>query len=165
MNDLIDGPCKAVTLIYARATLSHGNIGGLGQTLVKTLFDHLGKDKLAVQGVSAPAYNATEASAVSKKLKAPGAAEMARLANKAMEKCPRTKLVLSGYSQGAMVRLFTLLILPDIWELRFAHSAFSMRISACNSCISPLVHRKYTNVVPGRSHISPPTILRRTTQK
>ena len=103
LNDLVNGVCKEFTLVFARGTDGAGNIGGPGQNLADALINKLGADKVAVQGVSAPAYPATWTSAESPTLQAPGAAEMAGLADQAMTKCPSTKLVLSGYSQGALV--------------------------------------------------------------
>ena len=53
-NDIIDAlPCKPVTLLFARGTLEHGNIGQLvGPSFVLALEKEFGKGNVAVQGVN-----------------------------------------------------------------------------------------------------------------
>ncbi|RPA90671.1 cutinase [Choiromyces venosus 120613-1] len=97
-NDLNDGKCGSVLVIYARGTTEAGNVGLIaGPPFFRTLDDLV--DDLAVQGVDYPAdvagYLAGGSTA--------GATTMANLVAKAVSSCPNTKIVLSGYSQGAQV--------------------------------------------------------------
>lgn len=70
----------------------------VGPPTAKDLISTLGANAVSVQGLDYPAIvagNADEGKA--------GGATMAKLAQQALKQCPKTKLVLSGYSQGAMV--------------------------------------------------------------
>ncbi|KAL9109756.1 MAG: hypothetical protein Q9227_005625 [Pyrenula ochraceoflavens] len=98
-NDLA-GPCKAVTVIFARGTTETGNVGTLvGPPFFTALNAELGISNVAVQGVNYPADLAGFFAGGSPA----GAATLASLTNQAASKCPNTKIVLSGYSQGAQV--------------------------------------------------------------
>lgn len=93
-NDLVDGGCKPVTIIFARGTLELGNVGSLaGPPFFNALCDIVGEDNIAVQGVD---YGATIAGYLEGGDPA-GAATMASLAEQAVSQCPDTKIVLSGY--------------------------------------------------------------------
>jgi cutinase len=93
-NDLINGPCLPVTIIFARGTLELGNVGALaGPPFFNALGDMIGQQNLAVQGVD---YGATIAGYLEGGDPA-GAATMASLASLAVNQCPDTKIVLSGY--------------------------------------------------------------------
>ena len=51
-SDGLSGPCKPVTIIFARGTLELGNIGLLaGPPFFDALAGIIGDDKMAVQGV------------------------------------------------------------------------------------------------------------------
>ncbi|KAH7179575.1 cutinase-domain-containing protein [Fusarium flagelliforme] len=95
-----EGECKDVTVIFARGTTEPGNVGmAAGPPFFKALGEKLGSDKLAVQGVD---YKADIAGIMQMGDKA-GTEKMAALVKQAVEKCPKTKIVMSGYSQGAML--------------------------------------------------------------
>ncbi|CZS76986.1 unnamed protein product [Fusarium graminearum] len=99
MNDL-SGECKDVTVIFARGTTEAGNVGtAAGPPFFKALGEKIGQDKLAVQGVD---YSASIAGIMQMGDKA-GSEKMASLVTEAVKKCPKTKIVMSGYSQGAML--------------------------------------------------------------
>jgi cutinase len=92
-NDL-SGPCKPVTVIFARGTVEPGNVGDLaGPEFFDALNLYLGSSNVAVQGVdyaaSIPGYLEGGDPA--------GAATLASLTNEAASKCPATQIVLSGY--------------------------------------------------------------------
>ncbi|KAH7133349.1 cutinase-domain-containing protein [Dactylonectria estremocensis] len=96
----LDGDCKAVTVIFARGTSEGGNVGTVtGPPFFEALASQLGDGKLAVQGVE---YAASTAGIMQGGDTA-GSAKMASLVESAMKKCPDTKVVISGYSQGAML--------------------------------------------------------------
>jgi len=70
----------------------------VGPALAKQLISQLGNSGVAIQGVEYPATIESNISMGSE-----GGPEMAQLAEKALQNCPNTKIVLSGYSQGATV--------------------------------------------------------------
>ncbi|EKG16034.1 Cutinase [Macrophomina phaseolina MS6] len=100
-NDLTSGsPCKKVSLIFARGTSETGNMGSVvGPPLATNLASSIGPANLAVQGVKYAASYQGAASGGD----ADGAKTMAQLANDVVKKCPGTKVVLAGYSQGAQL--------------------------------------------------------------
>ncbi|KAI9167888.1 Cutinase [Paramyrothecium foliicola] len=102
-NQLTDGtPCRAVTMIYARGTSQQGNIGdpaAVGPLFFNSLASRIGASNLAVQGVT---YAANVAGFLAGG-DAAGSRTMASLAQRAVTQCPNTKIVLSGYSQGAQL--------------------------------------------------------------
>ncbi|RDI78806.1 hypothetical protein Vi05172_g11125 [Venturia inaequalis] len=86
-----DFSCKKAALLFARGTGEPANMGyvvgpGLGTGLKKAL----GGDIL-IQGVD-----------YSTNFSGGGATEMVKLVKSIISKCPNTKIVLGGYSQGAM---------------------------------------------------------------
>lgn len=85
------------TTPVARGTTEMGNMGSV---IGPPLASALKKDNpsVAVQGVDYPASAAGNA-----QMGGSGGPTMASLAQQAKQKCPKTKIVLSGYSQGAMV--------------------------------------------------------------
>lgn len=101
-NDIVNGVCRPVTLIFARGTSEGGNMGSIvGPPFVAALQARLGgNNSLAVQGVNNYAADVAGFNAGGS---ASGAANMAQLVNMTMAVCPSTKLCISGYSQGAQV--------------------------------------------------------------
>lgn len=95
--------CRAVTVIYARGTTQAGNVGEAnseGPTFFNALASRLGgAGQLAIQGVDYPA-NVFGFLAGGD---AGGATTMFDLINRAVTQCPATKIVVSGYSQGAQL--------------------------------------------------------------
>ncbi|KAF2772421.1 alpha/beta-hydrolase [Teratosphaeria nubilosa] len=98
-NDVENGVCADVTFIFARGSTESGNMGNsVGPALAQKLISTLGADKMAIQGVT---YTASIESNV--EMGSGGGPVMKQLADKALSACSDTKIVLSGYSQGAMV--------------------------------------------------------------
>jgi hypothetical protein len=96
-NDLVNGICAPVTVIFARGTLELGNVGSLaGPPFFNALADIIGGQNLAVQGVD---YPGTIAGYLEGGDPA-GAATLASLVNQAASQCPSTQIVLSGYRYG-----------------------------------------------------------------
>ncbi|KAF2172868.1 carbohydrate esterase family 5 protein [Zasmidium cellare ATCC 36951] len=94
-----DGGCKALTLIFARGTGEMGTMGSvIGPPLASALESALGADKVSSQGVDYPADAGGNAN-----MGASGGPAMASQAQEVFSSCPDSKVVLSGYSQGAMV--------------------------------------------------------------
>lgn len=100
-NGVTQGSCKAVTLIFARGTFELSNMGNVvGPGLAQDLAQAVGADALAVQGVN---YAADVGGIFAEITGGAGTQAMLSVAQQALAKCPDTKLVLSGYSQGAML--------------------------------------------------------------
>ncbi|KAJ7236403.1 cutinase, partial [Mycena rebaudengoi] len=94
------GVCKPVTFIFARGTSEPGNIGAqVGPPLITDLRAALGTAGITAQGVN---YSA---SVLGYLLGGDldGSAKMVNLINTAASKCPSTKIVIGGYSQGAQL--------------------------------------------------------------
>lgn len=93
-NDLVNGVCAPVTVIFARGTVEFGNVGSLaGPPFFNALEGIIGSQNLAVQGVD---YGATIAGYLEGGDPA-GAATLASLVNLAVSQCPSTQIILSGY--------------------------------------------------------------------
>ncbi|KAK1141143.1 hypothetical protein N8T08_009310 [Aspergillus melleus] len=98
-NDVTNNKgCKELTFIFARGTTEMGNMGSVVGPPVAQNLNSLTGNKVAVQGVDYPA--SAEGNAM---LGAAGGPKMASLVQQALKQCPNTKVVLGGYSQGAMV--------------------------------------------------------------
>ena len=90
--------CRNISLLYVRGSHTKGNVGKAGP-FFDALANITGYDNLAVQGVDYPAtildylfgHYDEGVSNLRAKLRA------------TMDRCPDTKLVVAGYSQGAMV--------------------------------------------------------------
>ncbi|ROT40814.1 cutinase [Sodiomyces alkalinus F11] len=102
-NQLTDGtPCRNVTVIYGRGTGQQGNVGdpaAVGPLFFNALASRIGEENLAVQGI-------TYAANILGFLfggDGPGSRSMANHVKHAAAICPDTKIVLSGYSQGAQI--------------------------------------------------------------
>jgi cutinase len=94
--------CRAVTLFFARGTTSPGNVGEAGSegpTFFNAVASRLGSKTLAVQGVD---YSASVLGFLAGG-DAAGATTLYNLINQAATRCPSTKIVVSGYSQGAQL--------------------------------------------------------------
>ncbi|GJC99383.1 cutinase [Colletotrichum higginsianum] len=90
--------CADLTVVFARAATELGNIGLLtGPPFFDALKEQIRGKSVAIQGVECPATfagfnkNATEV------------LRKTRFINQAVAQCPDTKIVMSGYSRGALV--------------------------------------------------------------
>ena len=90
-------PCPDVEVVFARATTEPAGVGQVGQAFVDTLRSQAGSRSLGVYAVNYPATFdfTTSASA--------GAADARNHVQSMVASCPNTRLVLGGYSQGAIV--------------------------------------------------------------
>jgi cutinase len=92
-------PCPDVEVTFARGTFAPQGLGGVGEDFVNALRSKLGGKSLGVYAVVYPASTDF-----------PTAVDGIRDASNHVEdiaaKCPKTKLVLAGYSQGAAVMGF-----------------------------------------------------------
>ncbi|DAA75937.1 TPA_exp: putative Cutinase [Trichophyton benhamiae CBS 112371] len=98
-NGILDhAPCQPLTMIFARGTNEDGNMGkGVGRPLAAALRAQTG-NKIIIQGVN---YDASIAGNLLLGLN--GGPIMADLVKQSVAQCPDSKILLVGYSQGAMV--------------------------------------------------------------
>ncbi|KAI1407882.1 carbohydrate esterase family 5 protein [Hypoxylon sp. FL1857] len=99
-NEFLDGGCRDVIFIFARGSTQDGNVGDdPGPQTIDQLKAALGTDTVAAQGVDYPALlvdNLREGGCDPE-----DADNMRALITQAATQCPSSKLVVSGYSQGA----------------------------------------------------------------
>ncbi|KAK7958588.1 cutinase precursor [Apiospora saccharicola] len=101
-DDLEEGRCGDVVVIFARGTTEPGNVGALaGPPLFDALRQSMGVagKTVAVQGVEYPASFTGYLQGGDKA----GSRQMAALVTRAFQQCPSSKIVMSGYSQGGQV--------------------------------------------------------------
>jgi len=95
------GACKKVTFIFARGTTEPGTMGStVGPALSRALGSKF-PGQVTTLGVSYPADFQGAFSGGTNPGGAKGALDMTRKAKSALQRCPNTKIVLCGYSQGA----------------------------------------------------------------
>jgi cutinase len=92
-------PCPDVEVVFARGTNEPPGVGGIGQTFVDTLRSHVGTKSLAVYPVNYPATT-NFPTAVD------GITDAGSHVESMAARCPKTRMVLGGYSQGAAVMGF-----------------------------------------------------------
>jgi len=90
-------PCPDVEVTFARGTAEPPGVGGVGQEFIDSLRSQVGGRSLAVYPVNYPAAEDWPPSASA------GAGDASAHVLSMVANCPNTKLVLGGYSQGAMV--------------------------------------------------------------
>ncbi|KAK8127875.1 carbohydrate esterase family 5 protein [Apiospora sp. TS-2023a] len=101
-DDLEEGRCGDVVVIFARGTTEPGNVGALaGPPLFEALRQSMGTagKTVAVQGVEYPASFTGYLQGGDKA----GSRQMATMVTRAFQQCPSSKIVMSGYSQGGQV--------------------------------------------------------------
>ncbi|KAF8850167.1 cutinase-domain-containing protein [Acephala macrosclerotiorum] len=102
-DELINGTCKAVTFIFARGSTESDNMGTITT---------LGADQVACQGVGSP-YDATLAdNSLPQNTSPTDIGAVTTMFNLANSKCPNTKVVAGGYSQGTAVMGGSIQALP-----------------------------------------------------
>ncbi|KAI0997243.1 hypothetical protein K3495_g10943 [Podosphaera aphanis] len=98
----LNGPCKAVSIVYARGTFEPGNVGNegmAGPALFANLRESLRAANIAVQGVEYKADGLGYLQGGDSE----GSQEFLDVTRKFAAKCPHTKIVISGFSQGAQL--------------------------------------------------------------
>jgi cutinase len=90
-------PCPDIEVTFARATAEPPGVGGVGQAFVDSLRSQVGGRSVGVYPVNYPATEDWPSSASA------GANDAHAHVQSMAATCPTAKLVLGGYSQGAMV--------------------------------------------------------------
>ncbi|KAF2003545.1 carbohydrate esterase family 5 protein [Amniculicola lignicola CBS 123094] len=99
-NDVKNGVCAPMTILFARGTTEQGNMGTLaGPPFVQAVGAMMGAGNVAVQGIDYPA----DIPGFLAGGDAGGSALMAQMVATVMSACPTTKLVMAGYSQGGQL--------------------------------------------------------------
>ncbi|MDH6195491.1 cutinase [Mycobacterium frederiksbergense] len=89
-------PCPDIEVVFARGTDEPAGIGVVGQSFVDTLRPMVKDSTVGVYAVKYPAsWDFAKAAA--------GATDMSKRIQATAARCPKTKIVLGGYSQGAAV--------------------------------------------------------------
>jgi len=90
-------PCPDVEVTFARGTAEPPGVGAVGQAFLDSLRSQVGGQSIGVYPVNYPATEDWPPSASA------GAGDASAHVQSMAATCPNTKLVLGGYSQGAMV--------------------------------------------------------------
>lgn len=90
-------PCSDVSVVFARGTHQEPGLGNVGQAFVDSLTQQVAPRSVDVYAVNYPANDDYHNSATS------GADDAAAHIQGTVASCPKTKIVLGGYSQGATV--------------------------------------------------------------
>ncbi|KAF8244336.1 cutinase-domain-containing protein [Wilcoxina mikolae CBS 423.85] len=102
-NELVSGKCAPIIVIFARGTGEPGNVGDdVGPEFFKEL-EKLKSGKTIVQGVNKYPANILRTVGYLNGGSDSGAKDMAASVNLVSTQCPKSKIVLSGFSQGAQV--------------------------------------------------------------
>jgi cutinase len=102
-------PCPDVEVVFARGTNEPPGVGGVGQAFVDSLRSQVGGRSVGVYPVNYPATDAFASSS------AAGANDASGHVQNMAANCPNTRMVLGGYSQGAVVTdLITEAMPPDL---------------------------------------------------
>jgi len=100
-------PCPDVDVTFARGTDEPPGVGGVGQAFIDSLRSQAGGRSVAVYAVNYPAGDDFAPSASA------GAVDVHAHVTSMVANCPNTKLVLGGYSLGAMaIDLATIARMP-----------------------------------------------------
>jgi cutinase len=90
-------PCPDVEVVFARGTTEPPGVGGVGQAFVDSLRSQVGERSVGVYAVNYPATDDFAPSASA------GANDARAHVQYMAANCPNTRMVLGGYSQGAIV--------------------------------------------------------------
>lgn len=93
-------PCPDVEVVFARGTNEPPGVGRVGQNFVDTLRSHIGAKSVGVYPVNYPATTDFPTAV-------DGISDAGAHVEQMAVACPRTRMVLGGYSQGAAVVGFT----------------------------------------------------------
>ncbi|KAJ6784902.1 hypothetical protein PWT90_02375 [Aphanocladium album] len=102
-NDWDKSSCAELAVIFARGTFDSGNIGvWVGQPFRNALYSKIGAGKVAFQGVSAQDYPANLDGYIEEGGSESCAVSLGKAVERYSARCPSAKIVISGWSQGAL---------------------------------------------------------------
>ena len=90
-------PCSDVAVVFARGTHQEPGLGNIGQAFVDSLTSQVGGRSVDVYAVNYPANDDYHNSAYA------GSNDASAHVQGTVASCPKTKIVLGGYSQGSTV--------------------------------------------------------------
>lgn len=106
-------PCPDIGVAFARGTAEPPGVGGVGQRFVDSLRAQVVPRTVGVHGVNYPASNNFTGGSVFTMNVAEGMRDEANHLQGVVSVCPNTRMILGGYSQGAVVTaLMTSGVLP-----------------------------------------------------
>jgi cutinase len=127
-------PCPAVEVAFARGTGQPPGVGSVGQAFIDSLGSEISGRSMGVYPVNYPATEAFAASAQN------GADDLVAHVQDMMGRCPDTRLVLGGFSQGAgVIDLATPAMPPQAPEHVAAIAVFGNPTSALANRVSGTV--------------------------
>ena len=125
-------PCPDVEIVFARGTTEPPGVGGIGQAFVDLLRSQLGGRSVGVYAVDYPASRDFDVSTPA------GANDASTHIQSMAAKCPNTRMVLGGYSQGAgVIDLSTTAMPPQVADHVAAAALFGAPKSAFADTLSP----------------------------
>jgi cutinase len=125
-------PCPDVEIVFARGTTEPPGVGGVGQAFVDSLRSQMGGRSVGVYAVDYPATRDFARSTTA------GANDASARIQSIAANCPRTRMVLGGYSQGAgVIDLSTTALRPEVADHVAAAALFGGPKSAFADSLSP----------------------------
>src|SRR4029077_7120365 len=99
-------PCPDVDVVFARGTSEPPGVGGVGQAFVDALRSQAGGRSVDVYPVNYPASSAFGSGVQFAETVIEGIRDAAGHVQATAANCPKTRIVLGGFSQGAVVAGF-----------------------------------------------------------
>jgi cutinase len=125
-------PCPDVEIVFARGTTEPPGVGGVGQAFVDSLRSQLGGQTVGVYAVDYPASRDFGSSTPA------GASDASNHMQSMAANCPKTRMVLGGYSQGAGVMDLATTAMPaQVADHVAAAALFGAPKSAFADSLSP----------------------------
>jgi cutinase len=107
-------PCPDVEVVFARGTDEPPGVGGIGQAFVDSLRSQVGTRSLGIYAVNYPASSNFGAGLDFARTVVDGIRDAGAHVESMAANCPNTRMVLGGYSQGAVVAGFvTSAVVPE----------------------------------------------------
>jgi cutinase len=107
-------PCPDGEVVFARGTGEPPGVGGVGQAFVDSLRSHVGGRSVGVYAVNFPASSDFASGIAFASTVVDGIRDAADHVQSMAANCPNTRMVLGGYSQGAVVAGFvTSAVVPE----------------------------------------------------
>ena len=107
-------PCPDIEIVFARGTSEAPGVGGIGQAFVDSLRSQVGGREVAVYPVNYPAASDFNDRIQFARTVVDGIRDAGLHVESMAANCPNTRMVLGGYSQGAVVSGYvTAAVIPE----------------------------------------------------